>query len=291
MKKSHAQRGVSYWVLAVLLALIGAAALYPILYVFSMAFSDPGAAYRGEVFLLPRGFSLEAFKMVLSNPEVGRSYLNTLFYTFFGTLINLLMTVLAAFVLTQPAFCLRKVLLPAITLTMFFSGGMIPNYLLINQLHLYNTRWVMLLPGAINTFNLMIALSYFRTIPAEIYEAARMDGANDIVLLFSIALHLVGPLLATLTVFYAVAHWNNYFSAMMYLPNQKLQPMQMYLVKVLNMGSETLAGGLDAGSERTMLLSQLKYAVIVAAMLPIMVIYPFMQKYFVKGVMIGSVKG
>ncbi|MEG1687962.1 MAG: carbohydrate ABC transporter permease, partial [Angelakisella sp.] len=226
-KKFGNDKTASYWIIAALLLVIGLITLYPIVYVFSMAFSDPAAAYRGEVLLLPKGFSLQAFSMVLSNPEMGQSYLNTIFYTICGTLINIIMTITGAFVLTQKTFCLRKILFILIMITMFFSGGMIPNYILINNLGLYNTRWVMLLPTAINTFNLMIAINYFRTVPGEIYEAAKIDGANDIQTLFKIAIHLVKPMIATLVIFYAVEHWNSYFNAMMYLSDQKLQPMQI----------------------------------------------------------------
>lgn len=284
------RRNFSYYIISAALLLLGLITLYPILYVFSMSISDPVAAYTGRVTVLPSGFSLRAYQLVLENKQIWTSYGNTIFYTVAGTAINILLTVLGAYVLSQNHYVFRKPLTLIIMFTMFFSGGLIPSYILVNNLHLYNTRWALLLPGAISTFNLLIAINYFRTVPGEIYEAARIDGANDLQILFRIVIFLVKPVLATLVLFYAVSHWNSYFPALLYLATPKLQPMQLYLMKVLVMGDQSLAGGLDTGSDRVMILSQLKYAAIMITMLPIMMIYPFLQKHFVKGVMLGSIK-
>lgn len=282
---------VGYGVILLVLTAIGLVTLYPLLYVVSMSISDPFQAYAGRVSFFPRGLSLQSYKIAFENADLIRAFGNSVFYTLGGTVINIVLTVMTAYVLVQERYFLRKTLHLLILFTMFFSGGMIPSYIMINKLGIFNTVWAMLLPTALDAFNVTVAVTYFRTVPKELYEAAYIDGANDLQVLFRIVIHMVKPIIATLVVFYAVLHWNNYFNALLYLTNKKLQPLQVYLVSVLRMGDESVAGGMEAGGERTMILSQLKYTVIVVTMLPIALIYPFMQKYFVSGATVGAVKG
>lgn len=262
------------------------------LYTISMSISEPIYAMRNEVYLFPKGFSVESYKMVFENQEVLTAYLNTLWYTGVGTTINILMTVISAYPLSRKRFFIRNHLMVLVTFTMFFSGGMIPSFILINQLGLYNTRWAIVLPVAINTWNLILCRTFFQSIPDSLEEVATIDGASQFIILFKIFLPLSMPIIAVLILYYAVGHWNSYFSAILYLSDPDLQPMQIYLRKVLILANTSIIGDkMTTGTERSMATLQLKYSIIVVATLPILVVYPFLQKYFVKGVMIGSIKG
>jgi putative aldouronate transport system permease protein len=278
-------------IIVFILVLLLFATLYPVIYIISMSISSVDAVLRREVILLPKGFSLKSYSLVFENPQVWRSYLNTVFYTVFGTLINLALTLTCAYAVAQQRFFLRKGLMVFITLTMMFSGGMIPSFLLVTQLGIYNTRWAILLPGAVSAWNLIIARNFFMTtIPDEVIESARIDGANDIGIFVRIVLPLSGAILAVMTLFYAVGHWNMWFKAMIYVPNQALQPLQLYLRNVLLLNTPEAMAGLDDVMERVAYAMQLKFAVIVVATLPVMCLYPFVSKHFVKGVMVGAVK-
>jgi putative aldouronate transport system permease protein len=274
-----------------LLFLLMLVTLYPFIYIFSMSISAPDAVLNREVLLLPKGFSLESYKMVFENKQVFTSYGNTIFYTVFGTAINLLLTLPCAYALSRSEFTLRRPLMVLITLTMLFNGGLIPNFMLITKLGLYNTRWAILLPGAVSAWNLIIARNYFITsIPPAVTESAKIDGANDIRILYSIILPLSFPIVAVMTLFYAVGHWNMWFKAMLYVPNASLHPLQLYLRKIILLNSPELMAGVEDAFDRMAYAMQLKYAVILVATLPILCLYPFVIKYFTKGVMIGAVK-
>ncbi|MDR0731605.1 MAG: carbohydrate ABC transporter permease [Treponema sp.] len=278
-------------VIVFILILLLFAALYPVIYIVSMSVSDVEAVLNREVLLLPKGFSLKSYSLVFENPQVWRSYMNTIFYTVFGTFINLALTLSCAYSLAQQRFFLRRGLMVFITLTMMFSGGMIPGFLLVTRLGIYNTRWAILLPGAVSAWNLIIARNFFMTtIPDELAESARIDGANDIVIFLKIVMPLSGAILAVMTLFYAVGHWNMWFKALIYVPNEALQPLQLYLRNVLLLNSPEAMAGLDDIMERVAYAMQLKFAVIVVATLPIMCLYPFVAKHFVKGVMAGAIK-
>jgi putative aldouronate transport system permease protein len=264
--------------------------LYPFIYVISMSISDPIYAIKQEVWLLPKGFSLGAYEMCFKNPDIWRSYYNTIIYTVFGTMINIFMTTIAAYPLSRKKFVFKNVFMLGIAFTMFFGGGLIPSFLLIQKLGIYNTRWAMLIPGAVGAYYIIIARTYFETIPDSLQESAKLDGANDIMILFRIFLPLSKPIIAVLTLFYAVGHWNSYFSALLYLPNAELQPLQLYLVKILIQNQQSMLEGMTDQFERTLYAVQLKYAAIIVSILPIICVYPFLQKYFVKGVMIGAIK-
>jgi putative aldouronate transport system permease protein len=232
--------------------------------------------------------------MVLKFPDLGRSYYNTIWYTVVGTIFNIIATCLAAYPLSKRRFFVRRQLNFFIAFTMYFSGGLIPVYMLISKMGLYNSRWVMVLPVLVSTFNIMIMRSAFESLPNEIFESASIDGASDLKQLFIIAIPLSKPTLAVLTLYYAVGHWNDFFTALLYIGDQNLQPLQIFLRRVLIMASpevmQKMGGNTAAGSLSTSTL-QIRYVSIVVSVLPIIMVYPFIQKYFVKGVTLGAVKG
>jgi putative aldouronate transport system permease protein len=281
---------ISYGFICAILAVALLITLYPFVYVLSMSISNPIHVMNNSVWLFPKGFSLETYKKVFENGEIWVAYGNTLFYTVVGTAINVVMTFLAAYPLSRRTFSGRKFIMVGVVVTMFFSGGLIPSFILINELGLYDTRWALLLPGAVSAFNIIIARTFFQNIPESLFESARMDGANDIGILFRIVLPLSKAVLAVLTLFYAVGHWNNYFNAMLYVSNVKLQPVSLYLMKILIQNQDPTMQDMRDALDRMLFSMQLKYTMIVITTLPIVCIYPFLQKYFVQGVMIGSLK-
>jgi putative aldouronate transport system permease protein len=266
--------------------------LYPLLYVVFASFSDPAALMttRGLLFR-PIGFTLEAYVRVFDNPMILIGYRNTLFYVFGGTALNLLMTTLAAYALSRRNLMFRRPLMLLIVFTMFFSGGLIPTFLLVGRtLNLMDTPWALILPGAIYTVNLIIMRTAFEGIPYELEEAARMDGANDFIILFRIIVPLSMPVVAVMILFYAVGHWNAFFSAMVYLRTRELYPLQLILREILISNStELMTAGVSSGDVMP-IGETIKYATIVVATAPILFVYPFLQRYFVKGVMIGAIK-
>lgn len=274
-------------------ALVIAATLYPLIYVFSMSISDPIRAARGDVFLLPKGFSLEAFKTVLANPMVLTYYLNTIWYTIVGTILGIIVTTLAAYPLSRRHFRCRKFFIILITITMFFSGGMIPSYIVVSKyLNLYDTRWAIVLPTLTTAWYVIVARTFFESLPNEVIESARVDGASEYRILGQIVLPLSKPIVGVLALYFGISYWNSYFPAMLYLGNQKLQPMSLYVRRMViqsSMEGVDLAEGIAA----TDLLSQMqiKYAVIVIAVLPLLLIYPLLSKNLERGLMIGAVKG
>jgi len=234
--------------------------------------------------------------MVLNTPNLWRSYYNTLWYTVVGTLLNLVLTIAAAYPLSHSNFVLRKIFTLFITITMFVSGGIIPLFILVSKIGIYNTRWAIVLPAAVNAFNIFLMRVYFQTsIPKELIETATIDGCNDIRILLKIILPLSKPIVSVIGLFVAVGFWNNYFSALLFLPNANLQPITVMLQRVLIMNSVTslISITMDPEAQMTALsyASQIKYTVVIVTILPIVCIYPFFQKYFVKGIMVGSLKG
>ena len=272
-------------VLAILVTII------PFFHVIAMSLSDPNLVAKQEIFLWPKGINVAAYSMVMENQLFWTTYGNTLWIVFFGTLTNILLTVTLAYPLSRVNFFMRRPVMKLVTFTMFFSGGMIPLFILVNQLGLYNSRWAVILPYAISTYNLIVCRTFFEGIPESLVESAKLDGATDIRVLWSIIMPLSKPILAVLVLFYAVGHWNSYFPAMLYISKPTLQPVQVYLMRVLIQDSEALASEGSAGFSRALIVEQLKYAVIIVTVLPIAILYPFLQKYFVQGVMIGAVKG
>ena len=270
----------------VFLLLICFVMLYPVLYVIAASFSEETAILKGDVFLLPVRAYTKAYEKVFKYPGLWQSYGNTLLYTFVGTAVNLLLTVFGAWALCQKKLVGRRFLTLMCTFTMFFGGGMIPTFLVVKELKLLNTIWAMVLPGAVSTYNMILMRTFFRQIPESLVEAAELDGCRDFGVLFKIVLPLSLASLMTIGMFYAVSHWNSYFSAVLYLSKPELYPLQIILRQVVLM-NEIVE---NASSTENVMAEGIKYATIVVAMLPMLCVYPFVQRYFVKGVMIGSVK-
>ena len=274
-------------------ALFMLAVLYPLVYILSASFSSADAITSGRMWLYPVDFSLVGYRYILKYDAIWLGYRNTLFYTFAGTLINVAMTMTCAYGLSRRGMRGRRFFTMLFTFTMIFSGGMIPNYLLMKNLKILNTVWCMLLPGAISAYNLIVAKTFIEnSIPGDLLEAARIDGCSDVRFFFSIVLPLSKAILAVLLLMYAAAHWNAYFNAFLYLTDKKLYPLQIFLRQILvqsNMSADMLDP--EAMAQMQTLQQILKYAVIVVSTAPMLCLYPFVQKYFRQGVMIGSIKG
>ncbi|CAM3272196.1 carbohydrate ABC transporter permease [Paenibacillus lupini] len=279
-------------VICALAAIIIGIVLYPLLFVVSASFSDPAKVLGGEVWLLPKSVTAEAYREIFRNKEVWLGYRNTIVYTVVGTVINIIMTILAAYPLSRPDLPGRKVLMLFITLTMFFSGGLIPTYLLVKDLGMVDTMWSLIVPGAISTYNLIVMRTYFQSsIPWEIQEAAHIDGCSNWRLLLNIILPLSKPILAVMILFYAVAHWNSFFNALIYMRDESHYPLQLVLREILMFSQSAAADGTVGLEDKILLAESIKYAIIIVSSLPVWIMYPFVQRHFVKGVMIGSIKG
>lgn len=279
----------------VLLGLLALIIIYPLVYVLSASFSDPVSVASGDMILWPVNVTLENYAEVFKNQSIITGYRNSLIILVSGTALNLVMTVLAAFPMSRRDLWGRNVMMKLMTFTMFFSGGLIPTYLLITRtLGLMNSWLALILPGAISVYNMIIMRTYFQTsIPYELQEAADIDGCSPFGVLIRIILPLSGPILAVIGLYYGVGHWNSYFSALLYINREELQPLQLYLRRVLTLNSNQslLSTGSDEAARQAMRAETIKYAVIVVSSVPMLVIYPFVQKFFVKGVMIGAIKG
>lgn len=268
------------------------ACLYPFLFVFSSSISDPFMVNQNKIFLWPRGFSLEAYSIVFQYPMLQTAYVNTLFYTLVGTFCNMLLTATTAYPLSKKNLFGRNYFLMMIVATMLFSGGMIPLYLIVKGLYLLDTRWAIIIPSVINTFNMILLKTFFESIPKELEEAAVIDGCSQWKLLFRIIIPLSMPAIATISLFYGVGHWNAFFDAMIYLSDSKLFPVQIFLRDIVIAGQTTeMVDRINVSVSRQILTQSLVYATIMVVAMPILIVYPFIQKYFVKGVMIGSLKG
>lgn len=266
---------------------------YPLTYIVSSSFSSPEAVIKGRVKLFPVEPSVVGYREVFLYPKVWIGYTNSLFYMVVGTTLNVFMTILAAYPLSRPDFYGRRVVIAVFTFTMFFSGGLIPSYLLVRSLGMLNRRAALIIPGALAVYNVIITRTFFmNTIPESLLEAAHMDGCGDFRFVRSIVLPLSGAIVAVNALFYAVGHWNQYFGALIYLRDEKLYPLQIYLrsILILNSMEETMQD-LDMMEEKLRIQQLLKYSLIVVASVPVLAIYPFVQRYFVKGIMIGSLKG
>ena len=269
--------------------------VWPLWFVLIASVSDPSQVWLGNVVLLPKKFTMIAYKAVLDYGAIWIGYRNTIFYTVVGTILNLVMTICAAYPLSRKEFMPRNVLMFLFMLTMYFSGGLIPTYLVVGKLHLLNTPWAMMIPGAVSIYNIIITKTYFvNSIPKSMQEAAELDGANSFQFMMRIVLPLSKPILAVIALYYAVGHWNDFFTALIYINEKNLMPLQSFLRDLLMTNKMSLSNmqGLDAAaSEAKLQLAQtLKYSAIIVSTVPVLCIYPFIQKYFVKGVMIGSIK-
>ncbi len=267
--------------------------LYPFIFTLSVSFSSTDAVNRNAVWLLPVEPTLSGYGIVLKNKDLFMSFGNSAYYTLFGTLLNLVFTCLAAYPLSRRTFIWRKALNFLLAFTMYFSGGLIPSYVLLTSMGFYNNRLVMLLPCLLSTYNVMVLRSAFSELSPDLIESAQIDGANDWTILCRLAIPLVKPTLAVICLYYAVGHWNDFFTALIYLGDKSLQPLQLLLRRVLLEASREMMTGVV--SRETINLAattiQVRYVIIVVATLPILALYPFLQKYFVKGIMLGAVKG
>lgn len=267
---------------------------YPFMYVVSISLSSGAAVNKGLVMLFPVDFNLSTYKMVMNYKDLWVSYGNTFYYTFVGTFLNIVFTCLAAYPLSRKRFFLRKKMNFLLAFTMYFSGGLIPTYVVVTGLGLYNSRFAMILPVLVSAYNVMICRSAFESISEELFESAYLEGANDLQVLYKIAVPLIKPTLAVLTLYYAVARYNDFFSALLYIGKQNLQPLQLFLRRILLMASSEImqsSGSATAASAAAQSTIQIRYVCIVLSMVPILCLTPFIQKYLVKGTMLGAVKG
>jgi putative aldouronate transport system permease protein len=272
---------------------------YPVVYMLSASISDPKLVSSGAMWLWPKGITFDGYKRVFENSDIWRGYGNTIIYTVLGTLINLIVTLPAAYALSRKDFVGRNFFMGMFMVTMFFGGGLVPSYLLIKNLGMIDTMWALIIPSAASIWNIIVSRTFFQsTIPTELQEAAQIDGCTNIRLFFKIVLPLSMPIIAVMGLFYGVGNWNSYFSALIYLNDQDKFPLQLILrqILVLQEMSAQPGGSMDATTalalnNKAEVAALVKYAVIIVATLPIIAIYPFLQRYFVQGVMIGSVKG
>lgn len=297
MKEKMEKMARSDFTFDVIVNLLGAfiilVVLVPLIFVVAASFSDPDLVIRGKVLFLPKGFTMKAYGMVFENKDIWRGFGNTCFYTAAGTAISVVLTILAAYPLSRKGLAGKNVIMMLILFTMYFSGGMIPTYLLVKDLGMYNTIWALLIPSALSTYNLIVAKTFFEnSIPGELYESAWLDGCGNFSMLLKIVLPLSKAILAVLVLYYAVGIWNAYFDALIYLRDTGLHPLQIVLRNILLLGQTEQMGTNDVGmAEKIKMAEAVKYSAIVVSSIPMLLIYPFVQKYFVKGVMIGAVKG
>lgn len=285
---------IYYTFVYIILSLLLLITLYPLIYIVSASFSSAQAVTSGKVFLWPVDLGVDGYEAVFKHPNILNSYKNSFIYTIAGTMVNMFMTMIAAYPLSRRDMPHKGLFMFLFTFTMMFNGGMVPDYILLKDLHMIDTMWALIIPGAINVFNLILVRTFIMSsIPEALLEAARIDGCSDANYFWSILLPLSKPVMAVVTLYYAVAHWNSYFQAFLYLYNQKLYPLQLVLREIL------VANSMDVNmiNDPTMAEAQqnladlLKYSLIVVSSAPVLILYPFVKKFFVKGVMIGSIKG
>lgn len=286
---------VFYFINYIFLAFCFLMILFPLMNVVSSSLSSPNALIAGKVVIFPVEFNLNAYKNIVTNSDLINGYLNSIYYTVVGTSLNIVLTIMCAYPLSRKDFCGRNIITGILVFTMIFNGGLIPTYLLVKDLHLYDTRWALIIPGAMSVWNVMIARNFFQTtIPTELIEAAEIDGASDFKVIGSVILPLSAPIIAVLTLFYAVGHWNSYFGGLIYLKTRSLFPLQVVLRNILSNAQviQDMAG-IPTAEQLNMLsmVEVLKYAIIVFASVPVILLYPLVQKHFVKGIMVGSLKG
>lgn len=288
---------ISYSALYVFLGLMAFLTLYPFLQVIATSFSSSRAISSGEVFLWPVGWDTRSYRNLIEDGQLFAAMKNTVWITLLGTAMNIMATVMAAYPLSRKRLLGRNPVLMMITFTMLFSGGLIPNFILIRTLGIIDTYWALWLPGLLSTYNMFVMKTFFEGLPAEMEESASMDGANDLRVLWSIILPLSRPILAALTLFYAVGWWNSYFNVLMYITSSDKQTLMVKLLQMIDTTAQNLlnasqTSGSEGAAFQAMVTPEgLRAAAIVISITPILVVYPFLQKYFVKGVLIGSVKG
>lgn len=271
-----------------LMILIGIVTLYPVLYIISISFSDSYYIVTNKISFYPKGFNIEAYKFILKDGRVPQALGNSILYTIVGVSTNLLLTAVSAYPLSRKNFFGKKYFMIAIVITMFFNGGMIPNYIIVQRLNLIDTMWALVIPNAIWTFQLLILKSFYQSLSESLLEAAVIDGASEYRILFRIVMPLSKAALASITLFYFMGHWNSFFLPLIYLNDPKKYPLQLVLRSMIIVDS---AKDMTSMDQSRMAPEAMKDATIFLSMIPVLMLYPFLQKYFVKGVTLGSVKG
>jgi len=279
----------NYTLISILLLLV----LYPLYFVVTASVTDPDLVYSGKLLFLPEQITLDGYKRLLSEASIWLGFSNSLLYTVVGTTINVVLTVSAGYALSRTDLVGRNLFMFLLVFTMFFSGGLIPTYLLVKDLGMLNTIWAMVIPNAVSVFNVIITRTFFQSnIPGEVLESAMIDGCTNMKFFFKIAIPLALPIVAVMVLFYAVGHWNSYFQALIYLKSNDMQPIQVILrnILIMNEGSD-LQNMVDGSQEQQKRMELMKYAIIIVSSLPVLILYPFLQRYFVKGALVGSLKG
>lgn len=297
VKESRADKAFDI-TLFIILTLILIIVAYPLYFVIIASISDPQAVSGGDVTFLPVGFSLDGYAEVFKDTRVMRSFVNSIFYTTVGTCINLIVTIPTAYTLSRRQFAGKKFVTFFYMVTMFVSGGMIPTYLVVKNMQMLDTMWSLIVPGAMSVYNMIVARTFFESsLPEELFEAATVDGCGHTKFFFKIALPLSKAIIAIMVLYYGIGHWNNYFSALLYMKTEDKYPLQLVLRSILISNEANLSMAVTtpemqaALQEQQALVDLMKYSLIIVSSIPVMILYPFIQKHFVKGVMIGSVKG
>lgn len=302
-KWSNYTLGDKIFIIAVyaVIILVAFLCLYPMYFTVIASVSDPKAVYTGKVNFLPSGFSLTSYELVFQNKSIWKGYANTIFYTVFGTMLNLILTIPTAYALSKKRMYGRNLLTTLFIITMYFGGGMIPTYILFNKLDLINTRWIMVIAGGLSVYNMVVTRTYFQNnISESLFEAARIDGAGEFRIFFQLVIPLSAPIIAVITLYYAVGHWSSYFNALIYTTDTDLAPLQLVLRRILILNETAYEDAMSSGADPEILQNAamqaqqavtMKYSLVFIASLPMLILYPFIQKFFVKGIMVGSLKG
>ena len=297
-RKNHIRRSRSDvifdTIVLIIMIIVMLMCVYPLYFVLIVSFSDPNYVLTGQVILFPKGITLSGYEKILGEEDIWIGYKNTIIYTVLGTTINVILTTTAGYALSRKDLPGRRWILIFIVFTMFFNGGMIPTYMVVKDLHLIDTVWAMVLPTAVQVWNLMIARSFFETtIPSELLDAAMIDGCRTLRFFTQIVLPVSKAIIAVLVLFYAISHWNTFFNALIYLESEERFPLQIILRNILiqNQPNQSMMDDVATLVERQKAAELIKYGVIVVASVPVLVLYPFVQKYFVTGIMVGSIKG
>lgn len=286
-------------IIFIILTIIFLIVAYPLYFIIISSISAPEAVAGGKVVLLPVDINLRGYQEVFKDSRIMRSFLNSVFYTVCGTLINLAVTLPTAYALSRSKFVLKKFVTTFYLITMFIGGGMIPTYLIVQKTGLLDSMWGLIIPGALGVYNMIVARTFFQqNISEELYEAAEIDGCSHARFFFSIALPLSGAIIAILVLYYGVGHWNAYFNALLYMQTEEKFPLQLILRSILvqneaqlGQAASTSAAAREAAQQQRQLVELMKYSLIIISSIPVLILYPLIQKHFVKGVMIGSVKG
>ncbi|WP_458784171.1 carbohydrate ABC transporter permease [Vallitalea sediminicola] len=297
-KKRSKQDKIYDGIIFVILTIIFAIVAYPLYFIIISSISNPEAVSSGKVFLIPVGFTLNGYVEVFKNSQVVTGFINSLFYTFCGVLLNLALTLPTAYALSRNRFGGKKFVTLFYVITMFVSGGMIPTYLVVKNLHILDSMFALILPGALGVYNMIVARTFFKmNISEELYDAAAIDGCGETKFFFKIALPLSKAIIAIMVLYYGVGHWNSYFSALLYMKTESRFPLQLVLRSILVQNQSHLSQTVttvaqqEALEQRRQLMELMKYSLIIVSSLPVLILYPLVQKHFVKGVMIGSIKG